>query len=299
MSSRREWLVVLRRALRTPRGAIGLAVAGLVVLIAIVGPWLAPHSPTQSVAVTFGPPGSGNGLLGGDELGRDVLSRVLAGGRTLLGVAAAATLLGVVVGVLLGISAAYLGRWRDGVIMRVVDVFLAFPQLVFALLLVSVAGSHSWLVILAVGISHAPQVARVVRAAALDVCERDFVKAVELYDTPSLRVMTGEVLPNILSVVMVELGLRFTYSILIIASMAFLGFGVQPPAANWGLMINENRIGLVVNPWAVIVPAGLIAVLTVGLNTFTDAIARASLGVDRPVEEATVMSAPVTMGLEA
>jgi peptide/nickel transport system permease protein len=294
MSSRREWLVILKRAVRTPRGAIGLTVAGLVVLLAIVGPWLAPHNPTLTVTETFGTPGGGNGLLGGDVLGRDVLSRVLAGGRTLLGMAAAATVLGVGLGVLLGVTAAYLGRWRDGLIMRVVDVVLAFPQIVFALLLVSVAGSHAWLVILAVGLSHAPQVARVVRAAALDVCERDFVKAVELYDTPSLRVMMGEVLPNILSVVMVEVGLRFTYSILIIAGMAFLGFGVTPPAANWGLMINENRIGLVVNPWAVIVPAGLIAVLTVGLNTFTDAIARASLGVDRPVEEA-VLTTPVQL----
>jgi peptide/nickel transport system permease protein len=298
MSSRREWLVVLKRAVHTPRGAIGLTVASLVVLLAIVGPWLAPHNPTAIVTETFAPPGPGNGLLGGDVLGRDVLSRVLAGGRTLLAMAAAATLLGVGIGVVLGVTAAYMGRWRDGLIMRVVDVFLAFPQLVFALLLVSVAGSHAWLVILAVGISHAPQVARVVRAAALDVCERDFVKAVELYDTPSFRVMTGEVLPNILSVVMVELGLRFTYSILIIAGMAFLGFGVTPPAPNWGLMINENRIGLVVNPWAVIVPASLIAILTVGLNTFTDAIARASLGVDRPAEEAA-LTTPVQFGVEA
>jgi peptide/nickel transport system permease protein len=298
MSTRREWLVVLRRAVRSPRGTIGLTIAGLVVLLAIVGPFIAPHDPTSSVTSTFGPPGSGNGLLGGDNLGRDVLSRVLAGGWLLLAVAAAATLLGVVLGVMLGITAAYLGTWRDGVIMRVVDVFLAFPQLVFALLLVSVLGTHTWLLILAVGLSHAPQVARVVRAAALDVCERDFVKAVELYDTPSLRVMTGEVLPNILSVVMVELGLRFTYSILIIAGMSFLGFGLQPPTPNWGLMINENRIGLVVNPWAVIVPAALIAVLTVGLNTFTDAIARASLGVDRPAEEAAVTSG-IAVGSEA
>jgi peptide/nickel transport system permease protein len=167
-------------------------------------------------------------------------------------------------------------------------VFLAFPQLVFALLLVSVLGPKIWLIIVAVGISHAPQVARVIRSVALDVCERDYVKAVELMDTPGRRVMIGEVLPNLMSVVMVEVGLRFTYSILIIAGLSFLGFGIQPPAANWGLMINENRIGLVVNPWAVIVPAGLIAILTIGLNTFTDAIARASLGVDRPAEEAVL-----------
>ena len=298
MSSRHEWLVIRRRAARTPRGAVGLTISGFVVLLAIIGPFIAPHDPTVSVGQTFGPPGSGNGLLGGDVLGRDVLSRVLAGGWLLLAVAVAATALGVILGVMLGVTAAYAGRWKDGLIMRVVDIFLAFPQLVFALLLVSVAGTHIWLLILAVGLSHAPQVARVVRSAALDVCERDYVKAVELYDTPSLRVMTGEVLPNILSVVMVEFGLRFTYSILIIAGMSFLGFGLQPPTPNWGLMINENRIGLVVNPWAVIVPAALIAVLTVGLNTFTDAIARASLGVDRPVEEAAVTTG-ITMGAQA
>ncbi len=283
-SSRREWLVILKRAVRSRRGAIGLSLAGFVVLVAVIGPLVAPHSATAPVTETFATPNSA-APLGGDVLGRDVLSRVLAGGWELLLMAAAATALGVGAGVALGIAAAYYGRITDGVIMRIVDVFLAFPQLVFALLLVSVLGPKIWLIILAVGISHAPQVARVIRSVALDVCERDYVKAVELMDTPGRKVMAGEVLPNLMSVVMVELGLRFTYSILIIAGLSFLGFGIQPPAANWGLMINENRIGLVVNPWAVIVPAGLIALLTIGLNTFTDAIARASLGVDRPAEE--------------
>jgi peptide/nickel transport system permease protein len=298
MTGRHEWLVILRRAARTPRGAVGLTVGGLVVLLAVVGPFITPHDPTVSVVPTFAKPGGSNGLLGGDVLGRSVLSRVLAGGWELLAVAAAATLLGVILGVMLGITAAYLGRWQDGLIMRVVDVVLAFPQLVFALLLVSVAGTHVWLLILAVGISHAPQVARVVRSSALDVCERDFVKAIELYDTPALRVMVGEVLPNIVPIVMVEFGLRFTYSILIIAGMSFLGFGLQPPTPNWGLMINENRIGLVVNPWAVIVPTALIAILTIGLNTFTDAIARASLGVDRPVDEVAATTG-ITVEVEA
>jgi len=287
MSARPEWLVILGRAARSRRGTIGLAIAGFVVLVAIVGPFIAPHSPTAPVTETFATP-SGSAPLGGDDLGRDVLSRVLAGGWKLLAIAAIATALGVAAGTALGIAAAYYGRLTDGIIMRIVDVFLAFPQLVFALLLVSVLGPKIWLITLAVAISHAPQVARVIRSVALDVCERDYVKAVELMDTPGRRVMSGEILPNLMSVVMVELGLRFTYSILIIAGLSFLGFGIQPPAANWGLMINENRIGLVVNPWAVIVPAGLIALLTIGLNTFTDAIARASLGVDRPAEEAVL-----------
>jgi peptide/nickel transport system permease protein len=286
--TRREWLVILKRATRSRRGAIGLALAAFVLLLALIGPLIAPHSSTAPVTLfPFSKPSSA-APLGGDVLGRDVLSRVLDGGAVLLGIAAAATAFGVAAGLILGIAAAYYGRWTDGIIMRTVDVFLAFPQLVFALLLVSVVGPKLWLIVFAVGISHAPQVARVIRAVALDVCERDYVKAVELMGTPGLKVMSSEILPNLLSVVMVELGLRFTYSILIIAGLSFLGFGIQPPAANWGLMINENRIGLVVNPWAVIVPTGLIALLTIGLNTFTDAIARASLGVDRPAEEMVV-----------
>lgn len=287
MGSRAEWLVILGRAARSRRGTIGLTVAGIVVLIAIIGPFIAPHSATAPVTDAFATPSS-HALLGGDQLGRDVLSRVLHGGWELLLMAIAATAVGVSAGVVIGMTAAYYGRWTDGFIMRAVDVFLAFPQLVFALLLVSVIGPKIWLIIFAVAIAHTPQVARVVRSVALDVCERDYVKAVELMDTPGHKVIFGEILPNLLSVVMVELGLRLAYSVLIIAALSFLGFGLQPPDPNWGMMINENRIGLVVNPWAVIVPAALVALLTVGLNTFTDAVARASLGVDRPAEETVI-----------
>jgi peptide/nickel transport system permease protein len=293
VTPRREWLSILARAARSRRGAIGLALAGAVVLLAIIGPFVAPHSPAESVTATFAPP-SGSYPLGSDTLGRDVLSRVLAGGWLLLAMAAGATALGVGVGVLIGIAAAYYGKLVDGLLMRIVDVFLAIPQLVFALLLVSVLGPHVWLILVAVGMSHAPQVARVVRAAALDISDRDYVRAVELLGTPPRRVMAGEILPNVLSVVMVELGLRFTYSILIIAGLSFLGFGIQPPAANWGLMINENRIGLVANPWGVVAPILLIAILSIGLNTFTDAIVRASLGVDRPTEQLAVTAAMTT-----
>lgn len=284
MSGRWAWLSLLRRAASTRRGAIGLGLAGLVILLALIGPAFAPHSGTTSVTATFASP-SGAYPLGADTLGRDVLSRLLDGGRVLLGVAAASTALGVGAGVILGIEAAYSSALADGILMRIVDVLLAFPQLVFALLLVSVLGPHIWLILIAVGVSHAPQVARVVRAAALDICDRDFVRAVELLGTPRRRVIRGEILPNVLSVVMVEVGLRFTYSILIIAGLSFLGFGIQPPSPDWGLMINENRTGLATNPWGVLAPVIVLAVLTIGLNTFTDAIARASLGIDRSAED--------------
>ena len=285
---RREWVGILLRAASLPRGRFGLAAVGLVVAVAVVGPGVAPHSATANLIAPFSRP-SGHALLGGDELGRDVLSRVLDGGWVLLLMAAVATALGVVIGGASGIAAAYLrGRW-DAMIMRTVDVILAFPQLVFALLLVSIIGPKIWLTVLAVGFSHAPQVARVMRSAALDVSERDFVKATELLGVRRRRIMTREILPNLISPLMVESGLRLTYSIVIIAGLSFLGFGQAPPAPNWGIMINEDRIGLVLNPWAVIVPAALIALLTIGINTFTDAVARVSIGIDRAAETATLL----------
>jgi len=263
---RREWLAVLNRAVRTPRGAIGLSIVGVVVLIAAIGPAFAPYPADAFVTRPFANPSLAF-PLGGDVLGRDVLSRTLDGGWQLLLMAAVATLLGVAAGAAFGVTAAYFGGRWDGIIMRTVDIVLAFPQLVFALLLVSILGPKIWLIVLAVAISHAPQVARVTRAAALDICERDYVRAAQIIG-------------------MVELGLRLTYSILVIAGLSFLGFGLQPPAPSWGYMINENRIGLVANPWGVLAPVLLIAALTIGMNTLTDAIARASLGVGRGADDA-------------
>jgi peptide/nickel transport system permease protein len=285
---RHQWASVLWAAARTPRGAIGLGLASSVVLLAVIGPLVAPYASDALLTLTFAKP-SGQFLLGSDFLGRDVLSRLLDGGWVLLIMAACATALGIAGGAAAGISAAYLRGRSDGIIMRTVDVILAFPQLVFALLLLSLLGPKLWLITIAVGFSHAPQVARVLRSATLDISERDFVKAAELQGMRPAKVMTKEILPNLVSPLMVEAGLRLTYSIVIIAGLAFLGFGQPPPAANWGLMINENRTGLPLNPWAVIVPAVLIALLTIGTNTFTDAFARVAIGVDRRPEEAALI----------
>jgi len=281
---RREWTKLLRRASASTRGRVGLALTAVIVLIAALGPHFAPYSATDFVTTPYAKP-SHEHFLGGDNLGRDVLSRVLAGGWVLLLMAVAATILGLVLGTLAGVSAAYLrGRW-DGAIMRTVDIVLAFPTIVFVLLLVSVVGPKLWLIVLAVGISHAPQVARVMRAATLEISERDFVKAIELWGLRPWAVMRSEVLPNLTSPLMVELGLRLTFSIVIMSGLSFLGFSQPPPTPNWGLMINENRLGLEANPWAVVVPAVLIALLTIGTNTFTDAVTRVAIGVDRGIDE--------------
>jgi len=287
---RHQWLASAGAAVRTRRGATGLALAGFVVAVAALGPLVAPDSPSALQTFPFGKP-SGRFPLGADFLGRDVLSRVLEGGWLLLLMAVSATALGIAAGAAAGISAAYLRGRADGLVMRTVDVILAFPQLVFALLLLSILGPKIWLIVVAVGLTHAPAVARVLRSATLDISERDFVKVAELQGMRPGSVMAREILPSLSTPLMVEAGLRLTYSIIIMAGLAFLGFGQPPPAPSWGTMINENRAGLALNPWAVIVPALLIALLTIGTNLLTDAIGRAALGVDRRPEEAALVDA--------
>ena len=285
---RHQWLAVLGAAVRTPRGATGLGLVCFVAAIAVAGPFVAPHSPDALLTLTFGKP-SAQFPLGGDYPGRDVLSRVLDGGWLLLLMAATATVIGIAAGAAAGVSAAYLRGHTDGLIMRTVDVILAFPQLVFALLLLSILGPKLWLIVLAVGITHAPAVARVLRSATLDISERDYVKVAELQGMRPAAVMAKEILPSLSTPLMVEAGLRLTYSIIIMAGLAFLGFGQPPPSPSWGTMINENRAGLPLNPWAVIVPTTVIALLTIGTNLLADAIGRVALGVDRRPEEAALV----------
>jgi peptide/nickel transport system permease protein len=267
-------LDLLGGALRAGRGRVGFALVVLVVLVAALGPTLAPHNPDAFVTSPFAHP-SGSALLGGDELGRDVFSRLLAGGWVLLVMAAAATVVGIVVGAAGGISAAYLRGYSDSAIMRVVDIMLAFPQIVLALLFIAVFGPKLWLIVIVVGASQAPQTARVLRSAALDVSERDYVKAAEVIGVSRTRIIFSVIVPNLLSPLMVEIGLRLTYSMIIIAGMAYLGFGQAPPAPSWGIMVQENSVGLSINPWGVAAPAILIALLTIGVNLFTDSIAMA------------------------
>jgi len=276
----RQWTALVRATLGMWRSRIGLAIVFLLVLIALAGPVIAPHAPTEFVTAPNSPP-SAHSLFGGDSLGRDVWSRFLYGGRSVLGLAVASTIVGVGVGLIIGLLAAYSGGLLDEVLMRIADVFMAFPQIVLALLLVSAFGPKLWLIVLTVGISHAPRVARVIRGAAQQVVERDFVKAAEAVGEPRRRIIFGELLPNVTSPLLVEVGLRLTYSIGLIAAINFLGAGLQPPSADWGLMINENRLAVSVQPWAVLLPVLAIALLTIGTNLLTDGFARAAIGIDR------------------
>ncbi|WP_241156311.1 ABC transporter permease [Leucobacter chromiireducens] len=270
---------LIARALREPRMVVGVVLAGLVVGIAVIGPLFAPHSPTEFVGPPFAQPGQ-DALLGTDNLGRDVVTRFLFGGRLLLLLAVLATLGGVGIGALVGVVAAYRRGWVDELLMRLGDVALAFPQLVLALLFLAVFGPQPALLVVLVAVGHLPRVARVVRGAAMSVVKRDFVRAAEVVGTPRWRIVVTEVLPNVSSTLAVEFGLRLTYSIGILAGLSFLGLGMQPPAADWGLMINENRIALTVAPWAVVLPVLAIAVLTVGTNLIADGLARAAMATE-------------------
>jgi peptide/nickel transport system permease protein len=272
--------LTLLRSLRYGRTKVGLGLVGALVAVALVGPYVAPKSTTAFVGAPYQTP-SAEALLGTDFLGRDVLSRFLAGGRSILALSVLATALALVVGVAIGLFAAYARNWMDDVIMRSLDIILAFPSIVLVLLLVAMIGPELWLLVLTVAASHAPRISRLVRGAALEIVDRDFVKAAEVLGEPRRKILVNEILPNITSPLMVEASLRLTYSIGLIAAISFLGFGLQPPAADWGLMINENRIGLTVQPWAVVLPVAAIGLLTIGTNLIADGLARALIGIDR------------------
>jgi len=271
---------VILGALELGRTRIGLGLVLIIAAIAIFGPLIAPHGPADFIGLPNAGP-SGAARFGTDHLGQDVWSRFLDGGREILLLASAATLLGLAIGTSFGLLAAYSKGALDDVLMRSMDVILAFPSIMLALVAIATLGASGWLIILAVGLTNVPRVARVTRAAAQPIVERDFVAAAEAIGVPRWRILFGEILPNVLSPLMVEASLRLTYSIGLIAGLAFLGFTPNPNGADWGLMIQENQIALVVQPWGVVLPIIAVALLTMGTGMVGDGIARAAAGIDR------------------
>jgi peptide/nickel transport system permease protein len=273
---------LLRQALRRRRAQVGLVAVAIPVLIAIFGPLLARHSPTAFVGAPFSGP-SGTAWFGTDNLGRDVLTRFLDGGRNILVVAFAGTALGVTAGTLLGLVTGYANRVVDDVAMRVVDVLMAFPGPVLALLLITISGPSQGILIGVVALSFMPHTSRVVRSSTMQVRDSDFVKYAQGTGTSTWRILLGEILPNIAAPLTVEFGLRLTQSIGTIAGLDYLGLGISPPAADWGLMVQENQTGLISAPWSVMLPIIAIAVLAIGVNLVTDGLGQAAAGIDRMV----------------
>jgi len=260
----------LRRLLGDPRILIGTVLTLAVVLLALLGPWIAPYGEQEIVGRPFSLDGA---FLGTDYLGQDVWSRVLFGGRSVLLISLVATLLGVVVGTLAGVIAAYAGGWFDEVVMRAGDVLLAFPQILLALVVLSAVEQPTWwMIALLVALAHIPRVARVARGVALTYVSRDFVAAAEAMGESRLRIAVTELGPNLVVPLLAEAGLRLTYSIGMVAGIGFLGFATDPGAADWGQMTNENRLALLVQPWGVLAPVILIAVFTIGTNLIADGL---------------------------
>ena len=252
---------------------LGLALLLGVLLFALAGPVLAPHAQDALVGQPYAPP-SGAAWLGYDYLGRDVVSRLLHGGWTVLWMSLASALAALLVGAAIGILAGFAGRRTDQAIVWGTDVLLAFPDLILVLLVVSMLGREPGLIVLTVAIAFVPGVVRLARGVTMGVAKLEFVEAARLLGYPAPRILFREILPNIATPLLVHFGIMLTWAISMLAGLSFLGYGVAPPAADWGLMINENRAGLVLQPWAALAPVVLIGLFALGANLVAEGVSR-------------------------
>ncbi len=263
---------LLSRLARTPQGAAGLALVGLVLLAVVVGPLLAPHDPeAMAPLLRYKGPGPAH-LLGTDQYGRDILSRLLIGARATVVMAVLATLLGTLVGALIGTASAFLGGRADEAIMRTIDAIMSIPSLLFALLIVNLLGKSGLNALLAVGIAFAPGMARVARSVALAVRKQDYVKAAIARGEGSVHIVVREMLPNVVAPIIVETTIRVAFAVMLFATLSFLGLGAQPPAPEWGLMVAEARKYLNQSPWMLLWPSLAIAWVAIGFNLLGDGL---------------------------
>jgi len=257
----------LKRA--PPTAWFGLVVIAIYLLVAVLAPLIAPYREAEIVAGAYEPWG-GDYLLGTDQLGRDLLSRLIYGARNTIGIAVMTTGLSFTIGGLLGLLAAILGGWTDQLLARAVDILMAIPQLIFALMLLSIFGSSIINLVLIIAVLDSTRVFRLTRAVAMNVVVLDFVEAARLQGEKLGWIMTREILPNILPPLVAEFGLRFCFVFLTIAALSFLGLGIQPPTADWGSMVRENATLINYGDVTPLLPAGAIALLTVAVNFVVD-----------------------------
>ena len=259
-------------------GRVGSVLLLFIVLISVFGPLISPYSPSATVGLP-GQASSGSYPLGLDFLGRDVLSRTLNGGFTTLLLGVVATLVTYILGVGAGLIAGYSRSIIDGLLMRTVDIFISFPALLLMLLLVTAFGGGPVVLISAVVLVLFPGVTRIVRTATLEVSTKGFVEASVARGEPTFSILRREIFPNITAPIIADVGIRFSWSIILVASVNYLGLGLQPPSANWGLMISENQVIMSTNALALLAPAAMLAILIISVNLIGDAYGRKSSGV--------------------
>jgi peptide/nickel transport system permease protein len=263
----------LRRLLRVRRGVVGATMVLAVTLVLVIGPLFAPYAPTS---IGTGIPSSGpdvEHLLGTDDLGRDVLSRFLSGGIGIVLIPTASVLLAFLIGGTAGATAGYVGGRFDRVVTAIIGILLPIPSLLIALLLVTRFGSGVTSLIVVVGLLFAPRIARVARGAVQSIRGFEYVVHAEMIGQPTRRILRHELLPNVAGPLLVEFGIRLNFAVVFVAALNFLGLAAQPPSSTWGLMIAEGRNLLPINPWVSLAPALALAVMVIGFNLLTDAIA--------------------------
>lgn len=265
---------VLRGLYRKPSSALGTTIFLIFLILAIVGPWVAPYGVNEQIAADARQPPSAEHWFGTDNLGRDVFSRVVLGAREVLLLAGGGTLLAVLAGTAIGLLSGYLGGWFDEVVMRFFDSLLAIPALLLALLLLGTIGRAEWSVAIVILVVYSPIVARVVRSVVLGVKVKGFVEISRLQGERLGWILFREILPSVSPALAVEAALRFSYAIFLVASLGFLGVGVQPPSPNWGLMVKEARQNISQVPWAMYFPVIAISLLVVGVNLMADGLRR-------------------------
>jgi len=266
------WRRAIRRAVRSPSGGIGVGVLLLFCGVAIIAPYIAPYDPLlQHAGDELVPPG-GRYLLGTDEFGRDILSRILFGARISLTVGMLSVAIGVAFGATSGLLSGYLGGRLDNVINRLWDCLLAFPVILLGIAVVLVTGPGAVYAAIAVGISNIPIFARLARACALAEKDRDYVSAARSLGGREARIVFRHLLPNALSPLLVQSAVAMAFAVLLEASLSFLGLGAQPPQPSWGSMLSSSRQFLRVAWWYGVFPGIALTVLLVGLNYFSDAV---------------------------
>lgn len=263
---------------RAPLSAkFGLLVIVLYVLVALFAPVLAPFGETEVVGEGFAPWG-GQFLLGTDNLGRDMFSRLVYGARNTLGIAFLTTALAFAVGGFCGLVAAIKGGWIDQGLSRLVDILMAIPQLIFALLILSVVGTTATSLVLVIALLDATRVFRLARAVAMTVVVQDFVEAARLRGEGLWWLVSREVLPNAAAPLIAEFGLRFCFVFLFISALSFLGLGIQPPTADWGTMVRDNAVLITFGDVSPLLPALAVALITVSVNFVVDWVLHTASG---------------------
>lgn len=263
---------LLRRLARTPQGGAGLLILLLLAAACVFGPAVAPYGPEHiDFLGRFQPPGARH-WFGADQLGRDVLSRLLTGARSTVPTALAATLAGTLVGAVIGTASAYLGGRWDEIIMRTIDAVMAIPGLLLALLVVNTLGKGETNAAIAIAVAFAPGMARITRSVALVARRQDYVSAAIARGEHGSWIVFREMLPNVVAPIVVETTIRVAFAVMLFATLSFLGLGAQPPASDWGLMVADARPFLHQAPWMIVAPGAAIALTAIGFNLLGDGL---------------------------